>query len=443
MLINYCLLASLLMGSLENQVHWELEHIGYPEEWVKEEKECLQVAIIGAGMAGIAAGYGLFRVGIHNIALFDAASEGEEGPWITYAKMKTLRTSKDATGPALFTPSLTFQAWYESTFGNESWEALEKPTPKEWADYLFWLRTVLELPVINNCCLKEIIPLANGHFELKFEGKESVFTKKVVLATGRKGFEIPSFMNKIPSSLFAHTSEIKDYSIFNGKDVAIIGCGTSAFDSAGAAIEAGAKSVNLLFRRKEVPGVNKLDALAHVGVEQGFHLLSDEWRYKIMHYIEECGIAPTREAILRLKPYPYVHLNAETTISSITEERKKLKVSTNKQVYLVDYIILATGFTVSVPELKNFNFLLWKDQIGKEETLGNFPYLGPHFQYFGDSPHLKHLYCFNYGALVSHGLVSCSIDALSTGALRLTQGIAADFFTENIEEFFLELKKQE
>lgn len=442
MLINYCLLATSLIGS--PQVQWELEHIGYPEEWIKEEKECLQVAIIGAGMAGIAAGYGLFRVGIHNIALFDAASEGEEGPWITYGKMKTLRTSKDATGPSLFTPSLSFQAWYENAYGNESWINLEKPTPRAWADYLFWLRTILKLPVLNNYRLQKIIPLDNDRFKLIFEGREPIIAKKVILATGRKGFEIPSFMKKIPKSFFAHTSEIRDYSIFKGKDIVIIGCGTSAYDSAGAALEEGAASVHLLFRRKQIPLINKLDALAHVGMEQGYHLLSDAWRYKIMHYIDQCGTAPTDEAIFHAQSYPNFYLNSETTVSNVRVENK-LKISTNKKTYFADFIILATGYNCHAPEIPESNILFWKDRI--EGPLGNFPYLGPHFQYLekvpGMTPYLKHLYCFNYGALVSHGLVSCSIDALSAGALRLTQGIAADFFIENIEEFFLELQNYE
>ena len=435
------------MSFLENQVHWELEHIGYPEEWVKEEKECLQVAIIGAGMAGIAAGYGLLRLGIHNIALFDAANEGEEGPWITYAKMQTLRSPKNATGPSLFTPSLTFQAWYEANYGTEAWVNLEKATPNEWANYLFWLRTILKLPVKNNYHLQAIIPLEDGRFLLRFEGKEAVITKKVILATGRKGFELPYFLQKIPKHFFAHTSEIRDYSIFEGKNIVVIGCGTSAFDAAGAALEAGASSINLLFRKKELSPVNKLDALAHVGVEQGFHLLSDEWRYKIMHYIDQCGTPPTEEAISRLKPFSQFNLCPETNILYITTERNKLKIYTNKKNYFSDFIILATGYSVTSPEANKFDILLWKDQIKRQESLGNFPYLGPHFQYLekspGSAPYLKHLYCFNYGALVSHGLVSCSIDAISTGAIRLTQGIAADFFMESIEEFYLELQNYE
>lgn len=36
---------------------------------------------------------------------------GKEGPWVTYARMKTLRTPKNLTGLDYGMPSLTFQAF--------------------------------------------------------------------------------------------------------------------------------------------------------------------------------------------------------------------------------------------------------------------------------------------------------------------------------------------
>lgn len=53
----------------------------------------------------------MVREKITNIIAFDAAAEGLEGPWSTYARMETLRTPKYTTGPDCDIPSLTFQAW--------------------------------------------------------------------------------------------------------------------------------------------------------------------------------------------------------------------------------------------------------------------------------------------------------------------------------------------
>ena len=72
---------------------------------------------IGAGQSGIAIGFGLMRSRVSNILLLDKAEEGMEGPWLTYARMPTLRSPKDYTGPDLDIPSLTYQSWHEARFG--------------------------------------------------------------------------------------------------------------------------------------------------------------------------------------------------------------------------------------------------------------------------------------------------------------------------------------
>ena len=51
------------------------------------------------------------------------AEEGREGPWVTYARMPTLRSPKDQTGPDLGLPALTFEAWYDATRGAGSFDA--------------------------------------------------------------------------------------------------------------------------------------------------------------------------------------------------------------------------------------------------------------------------------------------------------------------------------
>ena len=55
-------------------------------------------------------------------------------------------------------------------------------------------------------------------------------------------------------------------------------------------------------------------------------------------------------------------------------------------------------------------------------------------------PYLKNLYCYNYGATLSHGLLSSDIPAISIGATRLAQGIAADFFIQD-SDWYLEYLK--
>lgn len=57
---------------------------------------------------------------------------GKEGPWVTYARMVTLRTPKHLTGLDYGMPSLTFQAYYEARFGAEAWARLDKIPRELW-----------------------------------------------------------------------------------------------------------------------------------------------------------------------------------------------------------------------------------------------------------------------------------------------------------------------
>jgi cation diffusion facilitator CzcD-associated flavoprotein CzcO len=74
----------------------------------------LDVLIVGTGMNGIAAAGSLMFKGIRNIAVVERSRPGQE-PWLTFARMDTLRSPKTLAGPALGIPSLTFHAFSTST----------------------------------------------------------------------------------------------------------------------------------------------------------------------------------------------------------------------------------------------------------------------------------------------------------------------------------------
>ena len=74
----------------------------------------------------MAVGFGLLRDKVDNILVLDENPAGYEGPWVTYARMVTLRTPKYLTGPDLGVASLTFRAFWEAQYGEESWAAVGK-----------------------------------------------------------------------------------------------------------------------------------------------------------------------------------------------------------------------------------------------------------------------------------------------------------------------------
>ncbi len=274
------------LHGLEQALEEDLKLINIPPTpWIeKHSKDEEDVVIIGAGMAGITIALALYKQGITKIKIFDANPQGKEGPWITYARMKILRSPKNLMGPALNIANLTFQAWYEAQFGKEKWEKLGKiPTPL-WMEYLVWYRKVLRLPVENDTALLSIKPQKNLlQLTLKKHDQTfNIFTHKLVLATGRGGFGgfyIPSFMDSLPKSHYAHTGELIDFHLLKGKEVAIIGGGSSAFDAAGSLLENGAKKVEMLVRPTRLSNMNRGCSLVYPGLTSGFYDLDDLFYY--------------------------------------------------------------------------------------------------------------------------------------------------------------------
>ena len=250
------------LAALERRVAEDLERIGYPRSaWVPPRRDpdgrrVLDVLIVGGGQGGIAVGHGLMRARVSNIRIVDRAERGREGPWLTYARMATLRSPKEVNGPDLDVPSLTFQAWFEARRGAEAWAALNKIAKEDWADYLLWLRAVLALPVENGVEFQGVEPagdLLRVTLVHRPEGRvETVLARKLVLATGIEAsgrWWTPPVVEALDRRHWAHTGEAIDFGALAGRRVAVLGAGASAFDNAATALEAGAAEVAVYCRR--------------------------------------------------------------------------------------------------------------------------------------------------------------------------------------------------
>ena len=452
---------SLHSTSLENQIQSDLAKIHYPPvAWTIEQPNTLDVAIIGGGMAGLAADFALQKEKISNIKIFDENLPDEEGAWIKSARMDSLQSGNRWMGPALGIPSLTYQTWYESTYGTEAFKNLRNSCPTQsWHEYLCFYRKVLNLPIKNRMHLTSLKPIDNL-IELTFNETITVYARKVVLATGRDGsgrLQIPKFLQEIPKHLYAHTGESIDPTFFSGKKIAVIGSGSSAFYVAAVALENGASSVDMLIRRSNISQINKFGQFVFPGLANGFHLLSDVMRCEFFAAAYRAGgVRPSEEAVKRLKDFKNLHIHYNTHISHITPNKNTLDVHSNHGITSYDFLVSATGYEVNLscrPELSLVtpHILLWKDHVPHQllqefPNLGNFPYLGPHFQFLQarpSSPPLKNIYCFNYGAFLSHGHLTGDVIGISYGAERLAQGIAADFFLEDASYYLEKIKKWE
>lgn len=453
------------LAALEARLAQDLEWLCLPAaSWTPDRKvgeaDVSDVLIVGGGMCGLSAAGALKLIGIHKQRIVDCAPEGREGPWVTFARMETLRSPKGLTGPCLGLPALTFRAWFEAQFGVDVWNALDKIPREQWMDYLIWYKRMLGLNIENGVTLRAIEAAPEGLLRVEMQtpnGAETAWTRHVVLATGRDGGgapQLPRMAAGISRRFWAHSAHDIDFGALRGKRVAVLGAGASAMDNAATALESGAARLDMFIRRTDIPRINKLTGVSSPGITYGFATLSDEWKWRINHYAMASQVPPPRSSTLRVSRHPNAYFHLGSPIDVLEERGNALQLRTPKGSYDVDYLIFGTGFTTDLAqrqELAAFfdSIKLWKDAVDlrrfeANRELANSPYLGAAFECLektpGACPALRQVHLFNYSALASLGKLSGDIPAVSAGAKRLAQGIVSALFDEDKEAHFTALQ---
>jgi FAD-dependent urate hydroxylase len=457
------------LAALEHRLTQDLAWLELPAKpWVLpllgDRPTLIDVAVIGAGMAGMAAAAALKLMGI-SARLFDRSESGLEGPWVTTARMETLRSPKQLTGPALGLAALTFRAWYEAQFGGSAWQELDKIPRTQWMDYLRWYRQVLALDIRNRHEIISVDASFADFIALKVQtaqGVETINARRVVIATGRDGLGsawVPDLARDLPREKWAHSSDVYDYQKLRGLRVGIVGAGASAMDSAATALEAGATRVDLFIRRTELPRINKGKGAGNPGLVHGYYDLPDQWKWRFRRYINQQQVPPPRGSTLRVSRFSNSHFQMGSPILSIDSNADGMRVNTPKLGLTVDFLVFATGFRANLNARGEFSQLaphvkLWKHHFAPEADdhdaeLADYPVLGPAFEFQPlatapkSVPSLSRVHCFCYPAVASHGQVSGDIPAVSDGAQRLARGIAALFYQENIDSHYRAMQDYE
>ena len=438
---------------LEARLREDLKFLCWPgKDWVPAREGVSDVVIIGGGMCGMVAWMALKTGGIHNMRVLERSPKGLEGPWLTYARMETLRSPKELTGPAYGHGALSFQAWYRAQFGTADWEKLDKIPRPMWMEYLKWYRRVLAIPIENGVSVDRVEPEGDLlRLHLSGADEQSILTRKLVFATGRDGTgrpNIPGFVQDLDRSFWAHSADEIDFGRLKGKRVAVVGVGASAVDNAAEALEHGAAEVRHLVRRKEMPTINKMMGIGSFGFTAGYAALPDEWRWRFMQYSFATQTPPPHGSTRRVSRHPnaYFHFGMATTR---IEQRGTCAVVhfADGTAYEADFVILGTGFVIDPMARTEFGetageILLWRDVYtppdGEESgDLGRFPYLNDDFTFRekhpGTAPWLSNVYCFNYGASASLGKVSGDIPGISDGAAWLSRAVAATLYAEDVK----------
>jgi cation diffusion facilitator CzcD-associated flavoprotein CzcO len=458
------------LAALEERLKQDLAWLELPaKSWVPRRvvdgQDVVDVVIVGAGMAGLVASAILKRFGVDNHLVLDRARAGHEGPWVTFARMRTLRSPKELTGPAMGMPALTFRAFYEAQYGRAAWQALDRAPRTMWMDYLVWYRKVLDLPVRNEVSVERIHARSGDLFALdvgEAGQTRQILARHVVLATGRDGLGgryVPPLADGIDRRFWAHSADPIDFASLRGKRVAVVGAGASAMDNAVVALEAGAARMDIFIRRPDIPRINKFTGIGSQGVVHGFAGLTDDWKWRFLDHTLKAQTPPPRQSVLRVSAYPQAHFHLASPINDLVVEGDHVEgdhvvVTTPKGRYATDFIVFGTGFKVDFAlrsELAEFvpHIRLWRDRFPTPAGMDNAeleasPDLGDGFEFLekvpGGCPMLSRLYCFNYPATLSHGKLSGDIPAISEGADRLARGIVRRLFAEDREIHFANLK---
>ena len=445
--------------TLEAQVRADLARTAHPNTpWLKpvpgpDGKPALDVLVVGAGQSGIAIAFGLMRSQVTNILTLDKAEEGQEGPWLAYARMPTLRSPKHYTGPDLDIPSLTYQSWHEARFGNEHWQNLALIPRQSWAEYLLWLRRVVGIKVRNGCELLEIAPAKDGLLAATVQCAgtvETLHARKIVLATGQEAmgnWTIPEPLRHLPATVLARTSDPIDFEALRGKNVVVIGAGATAFDNAATALEAGAAEVHLLCRRAEVQLVQPYVWLTFRGFLRHFSDLDDVWRWRFMRAILELREGFPQATYDRCARFANFHLHEGAPVEIAREVGNKVELQTPRGIVEADFIICGTGTHIDFSErreLKNCadNIATWADRYQPPESersarLGRYPYLADDYALTervpGRTPWISNLHLFAFASTMSFGPSGSSINAMTTAVPKLVHGLTRGLFRADLE----------
>jgi cation diffusion facilitator CzcD-associated flavoprotein CzcO len=455
---------------LGERVQRELAALAYPaRSWVRPHRsgaghDVYDVLVVGAGQSGLVTAFALARERVDNVVVVDENPLDQTGPWLSFARMRTLRTPKHLTGPDLGIPSLTPRAFYETLHGDGSWEALDFLPKESWAAYLKWYRETLRLPVRAQTQVGALRwEAAERAFVVPCRSvvtgaQEELLARRVVLATGIQGsgeWQVPeAIRSALPRERYAHTSEPIDFDALRAKRVAVLGAGASAFDNAALALEQGAREVHLLFRRAELVSINPYRWAEFAGFLKHFGELSDAQKWRFVVQIQRMGQLPPRDTYLRATQLPGFQLHPGARELELSLRGDAVLVRSTRGELEVDFVIVGTGFVTDLslrPELALLapHIARWQDRFTPppgepvNSDLLRHPYLGRHFEFMervpGAAPWLGNLFNYTFGCLLSLGFGGASISGMKYSVPRLVQGITASLFLEDAEHYYQSL----
>ncbi len=347
----------------------------------------IHVAIVGAGPYGLSIAAHLRERAVP-FRIFGPPMR----TWLRMPKTLNLKSFGFATSLSVPRPNYTFPEYCRA----RGLEDFDPCSMESFSQYGLWLQERL-VPEVEPVEVTGVSSVA-GAFEVSLEGGEKVRAHKVVTAVGLGYFtRMPEFLRGLPGELASHSSQHSSYESFKGKDVAVIGAGSSALEASAVLHEEGArpqvlarggpplffdriKSRRSLLERILVPnsvlGQGRLPwLLEHVPL--GPRYLPHDRRVRFVRtYLGPSGawwLRPRVEGKVPIRS----HCRVISAVPFEGRVRLRLQEDGNRERTLdVDHVVAGTGYE---PDVNRLSFLdpALRSRLRRIE---NAPWLSRHFE---------------------------------------------------------------
>jgi hypothetical protein len=311
-----------------------------------------------------------------------------------------LKSTPDASNLSAPAPGFGLADFSRAT-GTEPLTGHEVVPGELFSRYGQWFQQQL-LPDVETDEVRRV-ERAAGRFRLTLASGEELETRTVVMASGLNGFaRVPAELAGIapegptPDGLVSHTSQHRDLSRFGGSEVAVIGAGQSALESAALLHEAGA-GVQVLVRgqaRWGLPPKDPRTGLLNL-IPEPNSPLGPTWRiYPFSHapgmfrhlpvstrlklvkrVLGPLGAYWLEERVVGRMPV----LDGHRVVQARREGDKVLLTVASAGQHrelIVDHVLAATGYRVDLSRLE----FLAPGIRGEVRTVGGYPSLSSSFE---------------------------------------------------------------